>query len=254
MRWGETIGLEHDYVHEDQIHVEWQLREIRSTFHRLPPKDDSYRSPHWNPACPSTSRRSWRTCWPSRSRPSPGSGGPVRASMAAAGTMCSSVRTAAIRGAATTPAACSARPVMAGTSRSPANRLGSPSSMPPSGRASPSPPGRQPSQACRTPGREDGASARHTRPVRPHFRPDARGPQTRPPGPLGGLAPRAGHLPRALTRPAARRASRVLSRASTGANDTARHPAGPPSTGRQGEDDLPNSSQNSGRVPPQELG
>jgi len=52
MRWGETIGLEHGYVHDDEIHVEWQLREIRSTFHRLPPKDDSYRSPNWEPCLP----------------------------------------------------------------------------------------------------------------------------------------------------------------------------------------------------------
>ena len=52
MRWGETIGLERDYVHDDEIHVEWQLREIRSAFHRLPPKDDSYRSPNWEPCLP----------------------------------------------------------------------------------------------------------------------------------------------------------------------------------------------------------
>src|ERR1039458_3047052 len=52
MRWGETIGLEHEYIHDDEIHVEWQLREIRSTFHRLPPKDDSYRSPPWEPCLP----------------------------------------------------------------------------------------------------------------------------------------------------------------------------------------------------------
>ena len=49
---GETIGLERDQVHQDEIHVEWQLREIRSTFHRLPPKDDSYRSPNWEPCLP----------------------------------------------------------------------------------------------------------------------------------------------------------------------------------------------------------
>ena len=52
MRWGETIGLERDHVRDDEIHVEWQLREIRSTFHRLPPKDDSYRSPNWEPCLP----------------------------------------------------------------------------------------------------------------------------------------------------------------------------------------------------------
>ena len=52
LRWGETIGLERGYVRQDEIHVEWQLREIRSTFHRLPPKDDSYRSPNWEPCLP----------------------------------------------------------------------------------------------------------------------------------------------------------------------------------------------------------
>ena len=52
LRWGETIGLERGYLHASEIHVEWQLREIRGTFHRLPPKDDSYRSPHWEPCLP----------------------------------------------------------------------------------------------------------------------------------------------------------------------------------------------------------
>ena len=49
LRYGETIGLERGYVRQDEIHVEWQLREIGSTFHRIPPKDDSYRSPNWEP-------------------------------------------------------------------------------------------------------------------------------------------------------------------------------------------------------------
>ena len=52
LRWGEAIGLERDFVHGDEIHVEWQLREIRSTFHRLPPKNDSYRTPGWEPCLP----------------------------------------------------------------------------------------------------------------------------------------------------------------------------------------------------------
>jgi integrase len=52
LRWGETIGLERAHVHQDELHVEWQLREIRSTFHRIPPKDDSYRSPNWQPDLP----------------------------------------------------------------------------------------------------------------------------------------------------------------------------------------------------------
>ena len=52
LRWGETIGLERDYLRESEIHVEWQLREVNGTFHRLPPKDDSYRSPAWEPCLP----------------------------------------------------------------------------------------------------------------------------------------------------------------------------------------------------------
>ena len=34
------------------MHVEWQLHEIDGRFHRLPPKDDSYRSPAWEPKLP----------------------------------------------------------------------------------------------------------------------------------------------------------------------------------------------------------
>ena len=52
MRWGETIGLERGYLYPSEIHVEWQLRELNGVFHRLPPKDDSYRSPHWEPNLP----------------------------------------------------------------------------------------------------------------------------------------------------------------------------------------------------------
>jgi hypothetical protein len=49
---GEAIGLERDYAHPGETHVEWQLREIGRTFHRLPPKDDSCRSPNWEPCLP----------------------------------------------------------------------------------------------------------------------------------------------------------------------------------------------------------
>ena len=49
---GEAIGLERDYLHPGEIHVEWQLRELNGRFHRLPPKDDSYRSPAWEPSLP----------------------------------------------------------------------------------------------------------------------------------------------------------------------------------------------------------
>ena len=52
LRWGETIGLERGYLHLAEIHVEWQLRELNGIFHRLPPKDDSYRSPTWEPNLP----------------------------------------------------------------------------------------------------------------------------------------------------------------------------------------------------------
>jgi integrase len=52
LRWGETIGLERDYLRPGEIHVEWQLRELSGRFHRLPPKDDSYRSPSWEPKLP----------------------------------------------------------------------------------------------------------------------------------------------------------------------------------------------------------
>ena len=52
LRWGEAIGLERGYLRPGEIHVEWQLRELNGRFHRLPPKDDSYRSPAWEPCLP----------------------------------------------------------------------------------------------------------------------------------------------------------------------------------------------------------
>jgi hypothetical protein len=52
LRWGEAIGLELGFLKPSEIHVEWQLRELRGQFHRLPPKDDSYRSPAWEPCVP----------------------------------------------------------------------------------------------------------------------------------------------------------------------------------------------------------
>lgn len=52
MRWSETIGLERDLLLPTLINVEWQLREISGHFHRLPPKDDSYRSTNWEPLVP----------------------------------------------------------------------------------------------------------------------------------------------------------------------------------------------------------
>jgi integrase len=52
MRWGETTGLERDLLLPSLINVEWQLREISGRFHRLPPKDDSYRSTKVEPLTP----------------------------------------------------------------------------------------------------------------------------------------------------------------------------------------------------------
>ena len=52
MRWGETIGLERDLLLLALINVEWQLREVSGRFHRLPPKDDSYRSTKYEPLVP----------------------------------------------------------------------------------------------------------------------------------------------------------------------------------------------------------
>jgi integrase len=52
LRWGEAIGLERGYLHPGEIHVEWQLHELNGWFHRLPPKDDSYRSPRFEPQLP----------------------------------------------------------------------------------------------------------------------------------------------------------------------------------------------------------
>ena len=68
LRWGEAIGLERGYVRQGELHVEWQLRELNGRFHRLPPKDDSYRSRSWDPGfCPSTCPHSSTSCSPARS-------------------------------------------------------------------------------------------------------------------------------------------------------------------------------------------
>jgi hypothetical protein len=52
LRWGEATGLEREFVKPGELHVEWQLRELGGRFHRLPPKDDSDRSPAWEPGVP----------------------------------------------------------------------------------------------------------------------------------------------------------------------------------------------------------
>ena len=110
LRWGEAIGLEPDYLRPGEIHVEWQLRELNGRFHRLPPKDDSYRSPAWEPCLP-VDLPPFLTGLLTRQiqdhRIRPAAAPPSTA--AAAGTS-SSAPTAATTGAATTPAASSARP------------------------------------------------------------------------------------------------------------------------------------------------
>jgi integrase len=52
LRWGEIIGLEDSFLRPGEIRVEWQIREVGGKFYRLPPKDDSYRSPAWEPCLP----------------------------------------------------------------------------------------------------------------------------------------------------------------------------------------------------------
>jgi integrase len=52
LRWGEIIGLEDSFLGSGEIRVEWQIREVGGKFYRLPPKDDSYRSPAWEPRLP----------------------------------------------------------------------------------------------------------------------------------------------------------------------------------------------------------
>jgi integrase len=51
MRWGEIVGLETQFARLGSIRIEWQLWEDQTGgFHRLPPKDDSYRNirlPGW---------------------------------------------------------------------------------------------------------------------------------------------------------------------------------------------------------------
>ena len=52
MRWAEAVGLEREHLLPSHINVEWQLHEVGGAFHRLPPKDDSYRSTNWEPQIP----------------------------------------------------------------------------------------------------------------------------------------------------------------------------------------------------------
>ena len=145
LRWGETIGLEREHTHPTEIHVEWQLRELRSAFHRLPPKDDSYRSPAWEPCLPVDLPPFLADLLNRQVQGQPRTRAPAPPSTAGPAVMYSSAPTAATTGAATTPAACSAPPATDGSNRPPAARLGWSSPMPRSGPASRLPCGHPPS-------------------------------------------------------------------------------------------------------------
>jgi integrase len=259
LRYGETIGLERGFVRQDEIHVEWQLREIRSTFYRLPPKDDSYRSPSWEPCLPvdlppflaellarQIQAQNCRKCACATQHGGSGhyvflgpDGGHYRRSGYARRVFrpaCDGWRDATPGRPACLLAAAEARPDAARPETRPQNLDGR---------------RRHPGDPRRTAPRPRGA--RHARPLRPGLRPDARRPESRPPGPLGGLAARArGHPPPLAPTDPQRTtgpvppANPAASRASGTTNDT----AGANGTGRQGEDDLRNSSQNSGRPHP----
>jgi len=118
LRWGEVIGLEHEYARPQAIHVEWQLFELKGRFHRLPPKDDSYRSPDWEPNLPVDLPPFLAEMLATQVKNHPASRAAAPASTGAVDGTCSSDRTAATTGAATTPAGCSGRRATGGTCRS----------------------------------------------------------------------------------------------------------------------------------------
>ena len=146
LRWGETIGLERGLVRASEIQVEWQLREINGRFHRLPPKDDSYRSTNWEPCLPVDLPEFLAVLITRQIDASPHQRCACAGQHGGSGTTSSSAPTAATTGAATTHAACSGPPATAGTSRPGAVPPGWSSPTPRSGRASPSPPGRHPNR------------------------------------------------------------------------------------------------------------
>jgi hypothetical protein len=113
LRWGEIIGLEREYLHPGEIHVEWQLRELGGRFYRLPPRTTrigprvgTMRSRR---PCP----RSSTPCLPARRPTTPTT--PARASpcTAAAAAISSAVLTAPTTGAAITAAASAVPPATA---------------------------------------------------------------------------------------------------------------------------------------------
>jgi len=108
-RPGETIGPQRDLLLPTLINVEWQLREIRGRFFRLPPKDDSYRSTNWEPLVPADLPAFLAELLAAQAENAPGSGAAAPASTAARAGTCSTAPTVVITAAATSPDACSVR-------------------------------------------------------------------------------------------------------------------------------------------------
>jgi hypothetical protein len=153
LRWGEVIGLEHEYARPQEIHVEWQLRELRGRFYRIPPKDDSYCSPERDPSLPVDLLPFLAEMLAAQIKEHPVSHAVAPASTAAAAGTCSLGRTAATTGAATTAAGCSGPRATDGTCRFQGLPAAwSSPSRPPPGLARRSPPGvRQPDHPTTTP-------------------------------------------------------------------------------------------------------
>jgi hypothetical protein len=141
LRWGEVIGLEHSYLHPGELRVEWQIREVGGRFYRIPPKDDSYRSPDWEPCLPVDLPPFLAALLARHAEGSAQRRCACATEHGAAAGTCSLLRTAGTTGGATTAAACSGPPATGGASQSTAGRSGSSPSTPPPGPASRSPPG-----------------------------------------------------------------------------------------------------------------
>ena len=123
MRWGETIGLERDLLLPALINVEWQLREVSGRFHRLPPKDDSYRSANYEPLVP-VDLPAFLAALLTVPESTRGSDVPAPPSTAGAAGTCSSAPTAVTTGTATTRGGSSVRPATGGTRRPMGGRAG----------------------------------------------------------------------------------------------------------------------------------
>ncbi len=308
MRWGETIGLECDYLRLGEIHVEWQLRELNGKFHRLPPKDDFYRSPKWEPKLPidlprfledlitrqASQDHPGRRCACAGEHGGSGQylflgpdGGHYRRSNYARRVFrpaCDGRHEAAngqpakvvIADTTAWPGVPVAAwpPAQPSTGADPASADLASSYAPPRGPGNPGHPskytarllaadpawpdrswleaqpqdldgrGRHPGDPRRAATRPPGA--RDARPVRPRLASDARRPDRRSPSPMGRIPQRPrGYLP-ALTRAATRRTTGTAARRDQGisrASDTRKDAPTAAGTGRQGEVDLPNSSQ-----------